>query len=231
MDRKALFDAVRPFAPGGQLGTDHVPLIDALADAFGLPRAEGLMHPAWPGTITERIALELIGHEAIVPEAYKDSVGVWTWSVGITSRSGHSVERYKDKPQTLQHCLAVYLWLLRERYAPAVAKAFDGLALTEAQFGAALSFHYNTGAIDRAGWVKLFRAGQIREARAAFMEWRKPAEIIPRREKECALFFDGCWSGDGLATVYEVAKPGYSPKWSTAKRVDVRPALRAAMAA
>src|SRR5690606_7039240 len=37
MDRKALFDAVRPFAPGGRLKADWVPMIDALADAFGLP--------------------------------------------------------------------------------------------------------------------------------------------------------------------------------------------------
>lgn len=39
MTRTALFAAVRPFAPGGRLTEAHVPMIDALADAFGIGRA------------------------------------------------------------------------------------------------------------------------------------------------------------------------------------------------
>jgi lysozyme len=38
MDRTAMFDALRPFAPGGKLKPEWVPPIDALADLFGLPR-------------------------------------------------------------------------------------------------------------------------------------------------------------------------------------------------
>lgn len=38
--------------------------------------------------ITARVALELASHEGLVRQAYKDSVGVWTWSIGITSASG-----------------------------------------------------------------------------------------------------------------------------------------------
>lgn len=46
MDRKALFDAVRSHAPGGKLKPDWVSMIDALADAMGLPRAsEGPSDP------------------------------------------------------------------------------------------------------------------------------------------------------------------------------------------
>lgn len=41
MDRKALFDAVRPCGPGAKLKPEWVPIIDALADAMGLPRAAG----------------------------------------------------------------------------------------------------------------------------------------------------------------------------------------------
>jgi lysozyme len=182
------------------------------------------------GQITERVALEILSHEAIIREAYKDSVGVWTWSAGITSASGHSVERYKDNPQTLEKCLEVYIWLLREKYAPAVVGAFKGHKLTEAEFCAALSFHWNTGAIGRASWVASWKAGKIAQARSQFMEWRKPAEIIKRRQAECNLFFDGTWSGDGKVTEYQVAKPSYAPKWSSAKRVDVRADFKAALA-
>ncbi len=181
------------------------------------------------GTITERVAMELIAHEAIVPEAYKDSVGVWTWGVGVTDASGHGVMRYKDNPQPISHCLAVYLWLLREKYAPAVVKAFGSHRLTESQFGAALSFHYNTGAIGRATWVRAFLDGDGATARSKFMEWKKPAAIIERRAKERDLFFSGQWTSDGKATVYPVRKPSYSPDWKGARRIDIRDDLRAAM--
>jgi hypothetical protein len=38
--RKALFDAIRPFAPEGRFNAAHVLAIDSLADAFGLPAGE-----------------------------------------------------------------------------------------------------------------------------------------------------------------------------------------------
>lgn len=36
--RAHLFEAIKPFAPGGKFAGSHVPMIDALADAFGLPK-------------------------------------------------------------------------------------------------------------------------------------------------------------------------------------------------
>jgi lysozyme len=188
--------------------------------------------PARPGDpLTARVALEIIGHEAIVPEAYKDSVGVWTWGIGVTSRSGHAVERYKDKPQTLQHCIEVYIWLLRNRYIPDVVAEFAGHQLTEAQFAAALSFHYNTGAIRKASWVDLWLAGNVAAARERIMDWRNPPEVVGRRTKERDLFFDGKWSADGKTNVYPVRKPTYSPHWGGVRRVDVTAEVTAAMAA
>ena len=47
------------------------------------------------------VAMEVAGHEAIIRQAYKDSKGIWTWSVGLTSATGHVVERYIGKPQSL----------------------------------------------------------------------------------------------------------------------------------
>ncbi len=49
--------------------------------------------------------------------------------------------------------IGVYLWLLREKYLPAVLAAFGPHDPTEAQFGAALSFHWNTGATTKADLV------------------------------------------------------------------------------
>ncbi len=180
--------------------------------------------------ITVKVMQEIIDHEAIICEAYKDSVGVWTWGVGVTSASGHKVERYIDNPQPISKVIEVYEWLLREKYAPDVTAAFKGAALTEAQFTAALSFHYNTGAIRRASWVKSFLAGKRDLARQEFMNYRKPVEIIERRTKERDLFFDGKWSGTGKTKIIQVRKPSYQPAWSTIKRVDITADLVAALA-
>ncbi|WP_428031476.1 glycoside hydrolase family protein [Ancylobacter sp.] len=180
--------------------------------------------------VDDDVALEVASHEGLVRQTYKDSKGIPTWSIGVTSVSGHDVDRYVGKPQSLEHCLAIFAWLLENKYAPAVRKAFGGRALTQAQFAAALSFHYNTGAIARAGWVKKWLAGDTSGARKAFMDWRKPAEIIPRREKERDLFFDGKWSNDGKITEYTRLTAKMTPDWKSGRRVDARAALKAALA-
>lgn len=179
--------------------------------------------------VNYRIALEVASHEAIVRQAYKDSVGVWTWSVGLTSATGHIVERYIDKPQSLTHCLRVYVWAL-ENYAHEVREAFAGRTLTEAQFAAALSFHWNTGKIKQARWVKSFLAGKIEQAKKEFMLYRKPPEIISRREKERDLFFAGKWSNNGSMTEYTRVKSNGQIDWSSARKINVEKELAEALA-
>ena len=169
--------------------------------------------------ITPRMAAELLSHEGLVREAYKDSVGVWTWSVGITDASGHKVGRYKDNPQSIERCLEVYIWVLETNYLPAVLDAFKDMELTEEELTAALSFHYNTGAIGRATWVQNWLDDDIQAAHKNMLNWAKPKELLGRRIKERSLFFDGKWSGDGKVLVYNVAKPSYLPV--NGKRVNV----------
>ena len=176
------------------------------------------------------VALEIASHEAVIRQAYKDSVGVWTWSVGLTSATGHDVKRYIDKPQTLEHCFAIYAWALNN-YAEPVRAEFKGHELTKEEFAGALSFHWNTGAIRSASWPDLWKAGKIEAARASFLSWRKPLEIIPRREKEAALFFDGKWSNDGTVTEYTRVTSSHTPVWSSAKRIDAKAAMAAAFGA
>lgn len=177
-----------------------------------------------PMPITSRVALELASHEGLVRQAYKDSVGVWTWSIGITSASGHSVDRYIGNPQPMEKCLEVYVWAL-EKYAADVRKTFAAKPLAEEQFAAALSFHYNTGAIGRASWVKRWLSDDVSGAKKAFMDWNKPAEIIPRRQKERDLFFSGKWSNNGTVTEYTRVKAGGQIDWSSAKKVNITAAM------
>lgn len=180
--------------------------------------------------LTPNMVLEVIQHEGLVREAYLDSQSVWTWSIGITSMSGHHVERYRRNPQPLERCLEVAIWLIETKYWPDVVAAFKGAELTEEQGAAALSFHWNTGAIKRASWVKHFLNGNMAQARKAFMSWRKPKEIIPRREAERDLFF-----GDRelfpSETVTEWTSVGASGKinWSHSKRTEVGHIVRRVM--
>jgi GH24 family phage-related lysozyme (muramidase) len=180
--------------------------------------------------INYRMALEVASHEAVIRMAYKDSVGVWTWSVGLTAATGHDVTRYIGKPATLQHCLDIYVWALRN-YARQVDQAFKGCRLTDEQYAAALSFHWNTGAIKRASWVKHFKAGNVAKARSAFMLYKKPPEIIGRRKKERDLFFDGKWSSRGTMTEFTRLTSRSTPVWKSAKVIDVRVELRQAFGA
>ncbi len=174
--------------------------------------------------LTRRIAKEITTHEGVVLEAYKDSKDVWTWGIGITNASGHEVyPRYLDKPQTLQKVAEIYIWLLRLRYIPDVEHAFDGHDLTEAQFGAALSFHFNTGKIRSATWVDNWKSGDITAARRNFLAYRFPPGIRDRRKAEHDLFFDGIWSGTGRPTQWTVSKPSYKIDWSQGRRVDLNP--------
>jgi lysozyme len=168
-------------------------------------------------------------HEALVRQTYKDSVGVLTWCVGMTNATGHRVERYIGLPAPLQHCMNVYAWALKN-YAKQVDEAFAGHKLTEAQYAAALSFAWNTGAIKRATWVTYFKRGDMEAARKAFMNWTKPNEIARRRGLERDLFFDGKWSNNGTMTEYTLVRPNMSPDWSRARRVDVSKELHAAFA-
>jgi lysozyme len=180
-----------------------------------------------PYKVTPRVAAELVAHEGLVREAYKDVVGVWTWGIGVTDASGHTVGRYRDNPSSYERVFEVFEWLVRQRYTAPVQRAFRFEPLSEEQFAAALSFHYNTGAIERASWVKSWVAGNREKAFAEMMNWVRPASLLGRRKKERALFFNGVWSNDGTAAEYRVAKPSYTPV--DPKRVEVMPYIEAAL--
>ncbi len=80
MDRKALFDAARPFAPGGKLLSAHVPLIDAVADAFGLARSTASpvsAEPPW--MVWARVQ---IGVREIVGPQHSPVILRWAQEVG-----------------------------------------------------------------------------------------------------------------------------------------------------
>lgn len=187
-------------------------------------------------TLTYRGALELASHEALVRQAYKDSVGVLTWCVGMTNATGHRVERYIGNPAPLQHCMNLYVWALRN-YAAHVDQVFAGHRLTEAQYAAILSWTWNLGggALRSASWVSLWKAGRMQEAEASLKSWNKAGGkvvqgLVNRRALEANLLFRGKWSNDGTIIEYTRLRSNMQVDFSSAKRVNVEAELRAAFA-
>jgi lysozyme len=163
---------------------------------------------------------ELAGHEGIVLEPYQDSVGVWTIGVGHTAAAGEPdpAQMPKGKAITLERAFELFREDIK-KYEAGVSRAIT-VPVSQTQFDAAVSFHYNTGAIGRATWVKTLNAGDARLAAEQIMSWSKPSEIIPRRRAEQKLFREGIYSNNGMATVYPADAQG-RVQWSRGARLDV----------
>jgi GH24 family phage-related lysozyme (muramidase) len=161
---------------------------------------------------------EILSHEAIVLDRYKDSVGVLTIGVGHTAAAGPPDPRQPLEALTVDEAVALFARDL-PRYDVEVERAVK-VPLEQHEFDALVSFHFNTGAIGKAAFVKKLNAGDRAGAAKGMMAWRKPAEIIPRRQKEQELFRDGIYSGDGKVSVYRADKAG-RVQWKKGKRVSI----------
>lgn len=181
--------------------------------------------------LTPRIVAVTAREEAVVTQAYLDTANppVWTWSMGLTAAAGVDVKKYKDKPASLGECLLAAVSVMKARYLPAVLKAFAGTTLNDAQLAAALSFHWHTGAIGRADWVKNWRLEQRDQSRKSLVSnYLGGGSFLQRRQREASLFFDNVWPTDYGVLVYDgVLKPSYRP--TKARRVDIIPVLQQIM--
>lgn len=167
-------------------------------------------------------AMQTIGEEAIVCSAYYDSVHVLSFGVGHTAAAGAPDPRdWVNRVATVGQVVGVFE-VDDQRYAGGVRAAFTR-PLSQAQFDAAFDFHFNTGEIELAQWVKLFNAGRDPEAETSFAaNWEGQPVLKARRERERALFFHGTYSGSGFATEYPV-NARQQIVWSAGKQVDLRP--------
>ncbi|MCT8159402.1 lysozyme [Pseudoruegeria sp. SHC-113] len=145
--------------------------------------------------MTDRGLLALARHEGIVPGPYRDSTGTWTFGIGHTAAAGppDPAEMPRGMPEDLDAAIREAFRLFREdigSYEADVRRAVT-VPLAPCEFDALVSFHYNTGGIARAALTRHLNAGNRVAAADAFLNWRKPASIFPRREAERYLFRDG----------------------------------------
>ncbi len=176
---------------------------------------------------SDRGIAALIAHEGVVPGPYRDSKGIWTYGVGHTMAAGKPdpAGMARGMPADLDAALVEVFRVFRrdlERYEEAVNKAIK-VPVTQHEFDAAVSFHYNTGAIGRATWVRTLNKGDRTKAAKEMMNWRKPPEIIGRREDERRLFQFGTYP-DADLTVWQVDSNG-GVIWKPARRLEAGEAL------
>ncbi len=162
--------------------------------------------------------VEIISHEALVQTRYLDSVGVWTIGVGHTAAAGAPDPRKFVGTLTVAEIVELFENDL-VKYENEVNGALK-VPVKQHEFDALVSFHFNTGKIRKATFVKKLNAGDRVGAAAGIMAYRIPAAIIERREKEQRLFRDGVYSNNGTANLYPASEKG-SVQWAKGKRVNV----------
>ena len=161
--------------------------------------------------MTDRGLLALVRHEGVVPGPYLDVKTVWTFGIGHTAAAGppDPAQMPRGMPADLDARVREAFRLFRAdlaAYEAEVRRAVK-VPLEPHEFDALVSFHYNTGAISRATLTKALNAGNRVAAADAFLNWRRPASIIPRREAERDLFRHGRYPG-GTIPVWAVDRGG-----------------------
>ncbi len=154
--------------------------------------------------VTEKGLAVIRAFEGRALTAYRDSAGVWTIGFGITNFDKWAVQ-YLGRPigagMTITEEQAEYL--LRESlarsYVPATAKAMPNASPQALDGG--VSFHYNTGAIGRASWVKIWRSGSTNFL-SSILSWNKAggkvlAGLTRRRQREYEIITKGDYGPEG----------------------------------
>ena len=160
---------------------------------------------------TDRGQLALIRHEGIVPGPYLDVKNVWTFGIGHTAAAGapDPARMPRGMPADLEAGIREAFRLYRSDLAAYEAEVRHAVKVPLAphEFDALVSFHYNTGGIAAAALTRHLNAGDRAAAAEAFLNWRRPTSIIPRRESERDLFRHGRYPG-GSIPVWSVDRNG-----------------------
>lgn len=147
----------------------------------------------------------IAAQEGVVTRAYRDAAGVWTIGVGHTAAAG-APRPGRGMVVSRTEALAIF-----RRDLPRYERRVDAALgpVSQGAFDGAVSFDFNTGAIDRASWVGLFRKGAKGQARAGLLQWTKAGGrtlpgLVRRRQAEARLIFDGAYGGAHEASADEV---------------------------
>jgi lysozyme len=171
----------------------------------------------------------IMGIEGATPTPYLCPANVWTIGFGVTSTDGIKVKDLpRDRELTMQEMVDQFLKKIK-KYEDDVNSAVK-VPITQQQFDALVSFHYNTGAIKTATLTKLINSGAPKEdIIASLKKWNKGGGkvlkgLVRRRNEEANMFLNGVYAGSGLVTLVKADKNG-KQLWSTAKTIFIMPYL------
>lgn len=134
--------------------------------------------------------------EGVVLKAYRCPAGKWTIGAGLTKASG-VIDPKPGQVITREHASELLALALQRNYEPDVRRAMGGKA-KQAEFDAGVSFHFNTGGIGRASWVKHWLVNDWAKVEPAFKAWRKGGgKVLPglvrRRATEYKMLRHGLY--------------------------------------
>ena len=147
---------------------------------------------------------DLILSEGLKTTAYRDSAGVWTIGVGHAATSG--------LPPIPKAGMTISVAEAKEILARDLAKVEARVnkefprGLSQWAFDGAVSFDFNTGAIDRASWVVRYKLGDMAGAESRLKLWNKAGGrivggLVNRRKAEADLIFRGIYRSKPAAPV------------------------------
>lgn len=151
--------------------------------------------------------------EGCALRAYRDSAGVWTIGYGITNYDTWAV-RYLGRKigpgMVITQEQAEYLLVqsIQRNYMPDVESV---LGTNQQVIDGGGIFHFNTGAIKRASWVKLFLAGKPFES--SLMSWNRAGGkvlrgLTRRRAREYAIITRGDYGPEATAIPPRIGDAG-----------------------
>lgn len=146
----------------------------------------------------------MLAEEAIVLTTYNDGTGTMTIGAGHTAAVGAPIPR-----SGLTISLAEAVNIFRNDLIKTEQEVENAVRtlLSQHQFDALVSWHFNTGAVSKATLTRKLNAGNITGAVAEFANWNKSKGkvlegLIKRRERETVMFSRGEY-GDPKVRVIE----------------------------
>jgi len=161
-----------------------------MSDLFGF--AAGDCPPEQPSGLQMHLSDKgfdvLDQEEGDVLRAYRCPAGILTISRGLTAASG-VVRPVPGMVITQAESDRLTRLALARNYEPAVEQAMAPGKPAQHEFDAGVLFHWNTGAIGRATWVRLWLKRAWASVEPAFKSWNKAGGkavggLVRRRERE-----------------------------------------------
>jgi GH24 family phage-related lysozyme (muramidase) len=130
----------------------------------------------------------------------KSILGKPTIGLGHLITSESELEEYCNKTVTKDEMIALFKNIDLPKYEAPLKAAIDE-PITQAQYDALLSFVFNTGPKDlrkRQVFKNInTKNTKPQDMKDAFMQWKTPSIVIPRREDEIVLFNTGKYTFRG----------------------------------